>query len=219
MTLPTIQPSSDSDPRHNTAQEKVKELFDVDPSWVKVEYGNKGLYPWEAGCTWYDEVPHIQLRKAFETKNRIFGFYCLDEILAHEYVHAVRAHLNGSLFEEMFAYRTSGSFRRIVGPLFEQQHDSLLFVIALCTIPLLSFFCPSLLFVAFALMAFFALRLFKRSWQFRRCLQNLKKISPKPLAVMIQLRDDEIILFSKLSCDQLKDYITKKIAKGVSCNS
>src|SRR5574338_384980 len=65
----------------SSASSIVQELFDVDPGWVKVVYSKKELYPWEAGCTWLDEVPWIQLHPKFLTQDALYGIYSHKEVL------------------------------------------------------------------------------------------------------------------------------------------
>src|SRR5262245_29692083 len=83
-------------PQEETREARVlvQSCYDIDPFWVHVMFSNKNLLPWEAGCTWWggelNERPLIQLHSSFEKKKKYLNLYDRDEILAHEYVHAVR---------------------------------------------------------------------------------------------------------------------------------
>ena len=215
-TEPFLEHAED-DVQHKKARNRVQELFDIDPVWVRVTYSNKDLYPWEGACLWYDEVPSIQLRKSFIESDRIFGFYHKDEILAHEYVHAVRACFGQAEFEEMLAYATSGPVRGFLGPLFDAPRDSLL-VVAVFTLITVSALATVTFENAYAifvwlscfgtvLLGFLFFRLVRKFCQFRRCLKRLSHICPKPLSVMIRLTDEEIKLFSELSVDDSRVYV------------
>ncbi|MCP5470336.1 MAG: hypothetical protein H7A36_07535 [Chlamydiales bacterium] len=108
---------------------------------VTIKYSNKGLRFWEAGCTWIENGDAtIQLRTCFKAKERYLGLISKKELLAHEMVHAMRAHLNEPRFEEVLAYQTSSlAFRRYFGPFFRTPRESLLFMVALLVTP---FFWP-----------------------------------------------------------------------------
>lgn len=213
---------NEQDERHAAAQNRVRELFDADPAWVSVCYSNRDLYPWEAACTWYDDVPIIQLRKRFEHKESLFGLYSRDEILAHEYVHALRFFFKGSCFEEIFAYYTSKSFRGFLGPIFENPRDSLILMGLLFATAIVASLTMSFegMWTAFVLLGglsmgalgYFSFRLLRRTFQFRRCLKRLCKLCQKPLALMIRLTDEEIALFSGLTDAEIVQYVKEKSA-------
>jgi hypothetical protein len=205
---------------HAGARARVRELFSIDPTWVAISYSNDGLYPWEAACMWYDSVPSIQLRKVFEKKTHLLGLYAKDEVLAHEYIHAVRAPFGDSPFEEFFAYLVSNRFRAFLGPLFQRPQDGLWFVgtlLAAC----MSFTFSSLLENEFlwGLFCFFGLvfvsyflflagRLGRLFWQFWRAWQHLLPLTEKKAwPLMIRLNDEEIRLFSRLTTHEIAAYI------------
>ncbi len=148
-------------------------------SSVQINYSNKGLRFWEAGCTWSDGS--IQLRKVFE-KKRVWLLYSRDEIIAHEQVHAKRLHLEEPVFEEILAYRTSKSrFRRYWGPIFRTPKESLLFALTLLFPP----FIPWALLPILGLVAFGMMRLIR--------LQRIfSKAEAKVGKEIVNLKDKEI---------------------------
>lgn len=222
-----------------SARDNVKKTYDIDPAWVPVEYSNDGLRLWEAGCTWYGEsaedAPTIQLVKSFEKSNTYLGMYHKDEVLSHEYVHAVRAGLGSSYFEEIFAYLlsysyASGFFSKIVrgvrvalGPVFERSFESSLLLFSFVPLMLLAIsdlfvdsynasflslcLIPAALFSG-AIAAFFGARLAVRWWQWSSCKKLLDVlVGGNSLPLMVRLTDEEIILFSRLNLKQIQDWI------------
>ncbi len=104
----------------------IRALFDVEIDTVPIAYSAKGLRPWEGAVTWIENgKARIQLHPRLEKGSLFFGFYSRDEILAHELVHALRAHLNSPRYEEHLAYWTSPyAWRRLLGPLFERSWEA-----------------------------------------------------------------------------------------------
>lgn len=102
------------------SRRRVQEIYGCFLEDVPVVYERKGLALWEGGCTWIDEekgTAFIQIAPIFAKRKRWWR-YEREEILTHEFVHAARAGLPPSRFEEYFAYRlSSSSFRRYCGPL------------------------------------------------------------------------------------------------------
>ncbi len=189
---------------------KALNVYDLEPAWVSIEYSNKDIMPWEAACTWYsdsaDEPPVIQMRSSFENKNVYLGIYGKEEILAHEYVHAVRHALHSTYFEEIFAYYLSPSiFRRLLGPLFEKPWESSLLLLLLLISPWSIW--PAILFLGYLL-----LRLSYRWWQWLSCKRKLSKLlgSQKSLYLMVRLLDEEIILFSHMKPETISLWIEEQ---------
>ncbi len=224
---------------NTTACEFLVNSYEIDPNWVPVEYSNKDLRLWEAGCTWYtdeaDVCPTIQLRAHFEHASTYLGMYQKDEVLSHEYVHAVRAGLGSSSFEEIFAYLLSFSFstsmlnraikgfRVALGPLFERPFESVIFVFSFIPLLLIAakdffvdsynasllamFFMPALL-LSVGIVAFFFVRLSLRWWQWLRCKKRLDLLLHRSsLPLMVRLVDEEIILFSAMRPDEIRQWI------------
>jgi hypothetical protein len=223
-----------STPQEETQEARtlVQHCYDIDPFWVSIVFSKKNLLPWEAGCTWWSEElaesPLIQLHSFFEKKKRYLGLYDRDEVLAHEYVHAVRGPLASDRFEEFFAYFTSIQsgqglfrlFRFFFGPLFENPREPIIFVGALLVAFLgifiqLLFFDESVLWPLGALVglltAFFFGRLCLRWRCWYSCRRQLESIiGDKALAVMIRLCDDEVLLFGQLSPEKIINWIEEQ---------
>ncbi|MGE3953632.1 MAG: hypothetical protein AB7F31_00350 [Parachlamydiales bacterium] len=188
------------------AVERVRVLFDVAPTWVPVTYSNEGLMPWHGG--FMDPSKGIQLREAFRTKERYLGLYSREELVAHELVHAGRAHLNEPKFEEIFAYWVSGSLlRRWLGPMIERPWEVWAFLGAVM-LPLFAdfvsiglgwpLFMPLKVLPA-VLMGLGVGRRVRRHRTLSRLLRKLEAISDArgARAIAYRLTDEEIIRFSK----------------------
>lgn len=212
------------------ARAVVKECYEADPSWVEVVFSDKGLALWEGGCMWHadGEPPQIQLRSAFQKKKRFLLLYDRDEILAHEYVHAMRSPLDSTTFEEFFAYYTSLYFghgwlrylRAFLGPLFQGPREPLFLIVSLTGLNVLlaaqmcflddSFFGAVLGLIA-AIPLFFMGRLAMRWRLLYRCKRRLEAVvGGHALALMVRLSDEEIMLFGRLTALQLKAWIAEK---------
>ena len=212
--------------------ECLMHVYDINPSWVPVEYSDDGLRLWEAACMWYSDCPDvppmIQLVQAFEKKQTYLKMYHKNEVLAHEYVHAVRANLGSSAFEEIFAYYLSKSkFRAILGPLFERPYESVLLLSSFIPLLLLmfkdlfvdsynsnflsNFFIPALC-LPIGLASFFLLRLILRWSQWLRCKKHLDVLTHgKSLPLMVRLTDQEILIFSRFTPQEIRQWVTNQL--------
>ena len=192
-----------------------QQLFGVLPDWIEVHYQSKGLRMWEAACTWIDGgLIQLQLHPAL-LKKKYWG-YSYEEILAHEFVHAVRGTFEEPVFEEILAYRTSSSpFRRYWGPLLRTTNESLGAILALLTCTVASFFEP-LSWIAWCavvgLLGLAVFRLVKTQRTFKRALHKITRLvsSKRAMAVMLRLTDKEIIRFSKIEPEQIAAYTIKR---------
>lgn len=209
-------------PKHSLAFEKVKEKFDIYPSWVEIIYNNKGLRFWEAAFveTNLDKV-QMQLKAHFLNHERFLHFYHRDEIIAHESCHIVRLGFNSSKFEEILAYQFSPLFRKWLGPLFKTSVEGSVLVLLV----LLSFLSDIFLFshplvwkigkiLPIFYLFYLSIGLTKNYISFYRCRKNLKKMLIQPdlsLAVMLRLTDREIEQFAKSSIRKIKEYIEKQV--------
>jgi hypothetical protein len=190
-------------------------LFDIAPDWIEIDFSTKGLRFWEGGCTWIDaRGTTLQLHPAFQKKKTYLG-YEQDEVIAHEFVHAVRSQFEEPMFEEVLAYRTSPSaFRRYWGPALRTTNESLITMISLTTSSIALFFEP--LYFA-ALTAILGLigggicRLVRTQKIFDRALRKIAFLvgSNQGLAVMLRLTDREIIRFAKMEAGEIVAYATK----------
>lgn len=197
----------------------LSELYDIEAGAVVVKYQDEGLSFWEAGCTWMEEdLPWIQLKAQFETKDTLFSLYNKQEILAHEYVHAARFPLGSKKFEEFFAYKVSkcfgANFRAFLGPLFENPLDAKILIFSLL-FPFVGLFFTPLYFNFFLLaplsiIGFFLSRLFIRFNTLRRCQKNLSGVVKYPLHLMVRMTDDEIETISKMRASRVYAFLEEK---------
>ena len=196
------------------------QLFGVIPDWIEIHYQAKGLRFWEAACTWIEgDSIRIQLHPAL-LKNKKHWGYKPEEIIAHEFAHAVRGAFEESIFEEILAYRTSSSpLRRFWGPLLRTATESLYGVLALFACTIASFFEPfgwiawcaavGLLGLAVTRLAN-AQRIFNRALhKIAHLLSHQKPEKNRALAVMLRLTDKEIIRFSKMESHEINAYSVK----------
>jgi hypothetical protein len=112
------------------------ELYRLRPYWVKMFRRRAPFQPWVGGSMWL-------LQKEGVTSSPPFPLIWLplslrgtrlkeEEIIAHESVHAVRAHLPNSVWEEYLAYQTSSTkLYRWLGPLFSTVWVAPLFMLFL----------------------------------------------------------------------------------------
>lgn len=156
---------------------------------------DKKLPFWIGAMTWVLEpekdvaIPVLQL----PTKRRI-PWLSEEEIVRHEEVHARRALFNERRFEEILAYHTSSStWRRFLGPLFQTNKESTLFLLLL----LLPFFSAWFYSIPALYLTLLLLRLMQNQYIYKRAYQNLQKSFIKAEKVLECLQDDEIVLFAK----------------------
>jgi hypothetical protein len=197
----------------NPSSPMIEKLYDIKPSWVPVRYTNARLHLWEAAATFDEEGEiSIELRREFETATHYLRFWKREEILAHEYVHAVRFPLGAEKYEEFFAYFLSFyhhvPVRAFLGPIFSADYEVKIFLLTLALPLMVLLLAPSQFMIsllAFCFVFLFATcRLFIR-W--KRWCETLKKIGP---ALMIRLLDDEIDQFSKMDAKEIEREIEEK---------
>lgn len=126
------------------ARKRLKQLYHVVPESIVAHYSDRGIGFLQGALMWEvpfngQTAPLIQLKKAFQYK-QLWGIYSLDEVLAHETIHAMRLGFHQDAFEEFFAYQASkGKLRRFLGPLFQHIWEPYLFL-GLVVIAFLPFF-------------------------------------------------------------------------------
>lgn len=183
-------------------------------SWMPIFVSNYKLPFWIGGVIWIcseDDVtvPILQLRKHFE-KRRRGNLYLPEEICVHEALHAMRTTFEEPKFEEFLAYSTSSSsLHRWLGPLFQTSLESTIFLICLLLGSLGSFFSylatlPFLLYLSFLI-----LRLYSRHKTMSACIKNIENLFPEidAFSIVIHLTDKEILLFSRMSQEELSLYV------------
>lgn len=208
------------------ALHKIKTLYGFAPTWVPLFFSNYRLLPWHGGCAWIfqqsEETPisaFLQLRRPFSYKDTYLGLYSRDELLAHELCHVGRMCFEEPRFEEILAYRTSPSgFRRWVGAIAQSSWETMLFFLLLCLILIFDLFgipLHGLKLVPLILVGLAVYRLVKRQNEYKRCLSNLQALFKNHAeSILFRLTDREIVSFSHLSPEALREAIEEK--KGSS---
>jgi len=205
--FPNFKPAEE----HAEAGAITKPLFGFSVDWIPIVYSNKKLPFWEAAATWIDpdQFPYVQLKTGFQ-KGSFFGIR-RSEVLSHEAVHAARMGYNEPVFEEIFAYRTSPKWwRRLLGPLFRNPSESILFLCA----ALAGAVCGALgFFYALALpallLAYYGVRLAYAHWILGRALKRY------PLSFLIWLTDREIKQAARKQPLELPDSPRGRVLKNV----
>lgn len=171
----------------------IEKKYGFSPDWIEIEYSDKGLYPWEGGCTWIFEEEgfrktKLQLRHTFKGSSTYLKIYDREEILTHELAHVGRITFDEPKFEEFLAYRTSPNrFRRVFSPLFEKGYEAFVFLSAIFL------FIPLLNLVPITLFAAGLLRLKIRHKTFERALNSLKGLLGNDAeSFLYRLSDEEI---------------------------
>ncbi len=219
-------------PRWNWTRAQLMNLFDISPIDLALFYSNDKLNLFQAAATWViyvgdkeTQVPILQFRKNLKQSTYLW-IYTLDEILAHEAVHAARIAFDEPKTEEIFSYMTASSiFRKIMGPIVRNTKEVLLFFSVfsfylLCQIlaiissnNFLSNISVFFGFCTFGIFLFGCIRLFKIRWKFNKTYKKLKNIlKDKRLAraVLFRLTDKEIEDFSKMHTRHIKKFIQNK---------
>lgn len=207
-----VQYLIDDAPEHPTyIPDYLKDLFDINPEYVRIIYSNDGIGVWEGACTWIAENEvAIQLRKSLEKKKRLYYFYDKEELIAHEMVHVVRAKFQEKEFEEILAYSTSRSrLRRFFGPIFRNPGETYVCLLSLLVFVVLLGLYPSLGFLCFAgTVGFFCGRLVRLQSIFFKARSKIKTLfGVNPYPVLLRLTDREIRLFAEESREGLINYM------------
>ena len=194
----------------------LKKKYDLNPSWIYLWCSNKELMPWEAASTWVVELkgnvhyPVLQFRKGMKERRTYLG-YDYEEIFLHEMIHAVRSSLKSTRFEEVIAYRSSKKkLRRILGPIFKNPHESILYTIS-WTLTFLASMLYSVTEISFFIYLFYtslvtsigftlfgAIRLYRVRRLFSRAMRAIRQMfgADKSEAVVLRLNDEEILQFA-----------------------
>ncbi len=203
----------------------TQHAFGITKLQIPVIFQNKGLSFWEGAVVWIDNVsglaiPSIQIKQNF-LKGSYF-FYHIEEVVAHEILHAARIEYDESKYEEILAYRTSPqSVRKYIGPLFATVRDTYMFIglFALGLVfELIALFLGIIEQIPFlSLPVFWILllgsRLYVRQRRFTTALSHLEKVLPRPLealSVIAKLKDKEIDILAGLTCYQVIDFLEKQ---------
>jgi hypothetical protein len=198
--------------------------FDLSPDWLILVYSSKGLSPWEGAMTWVNPhpdgfgIPTVQLRDDLKF-SVLRKWYPLEELIAHEIVHAVRADFEEDVFEEILAYQTSSKrWRRWLGPLLRHPREAYIFLGLLLIALLIQWvdmsislpsWCSLFLWLPWLSLGLGLVRLTHHQSIFQRCLENIgEAVGDRRLSLPIALRltDREIRLFAQSSSTQIREY-------------
>lgn len=117
------------------AQKHFNNMFHAIPCWIEASLTERGLAPWERAACW--QYPEGQSKIQVKKEVLELPVHEQKSILFHELIHASRARLNSSCFEELIAYeamKTLQLFKRAkmrcwLSRLFVAPSDSLLFLL------------------------------------------------------------------------------------------
>lgn len=213
------------------AFEEAIERFDIKPDWLSLIHSRQGLCFWEGAATWQDLrpegfcVPAIQVREDFD---RMFfsRWYALDELLAHEVIHAVRCDFREPVFEEVLAYQTAEkTWRRWLGPILQNPAETKCFLVVLLLAVVAQWggylfswpvWCDLFVYLPWAVVLLGGLRLSKNQGIFKRCLKHLEGVvGQHALAVILRLTDREIVQFSQWSKEEIVAYAAREARLSV----
>ncbi|NDE83045.1 MAG: hypothetical protein EB051_05485 [Chlamydiia bacterium] len=192
---------------------------------IPVIFEKKGLSFWEGGVLWIDNIsglaiPLIQIRENFLKGSYLF--YNIEEVVAHEILHASRIAYDEPQYEEILAYHTSPqSLRKYIGPLFPTVRDTYIFIglftlglvleliaLLLGTLNQIPFFCLPVFWILLL-----GTRLYVKQKRFITALSHLEKVLPRPLealSVIAKLKDKEIDALAGIACCQVVDFLEKQ---------
>lgn len=208
----------------------TQELYGIAPKWVPIFFSNYQLTPWHAGCAWIfqlnEQTPtaaFLQLRSQFRTSSRYLSLYKRQELIAHELAHVGRMLYQEPQFEEFFAYQSSSSWRRWLGPIVQSSKESLLFILLLGLVVIANFaFLPlqlntttwwigwSMTLLPVMLCGLALIRLIRRHRALQACQRKLEKLYSDPEIarhLLYRLRDEEIQHFAHLSPAAIRDFM------------
>lgn len=178
--------------------------FSLDVRSLPIEVSKKGMLPWEPACCWIDKQGNSFIRVRPKDAHRTVS---RDAVLAHEYVHALRARLFSHSFEEICAYTVSAElfpkdfpkWRTWLSPLFSSAKELLftfLWMIGCWTVPLFLHMeiSPFFLFPLSILPVIgYTIRLHKRWKKWNKAQALLSSLSEKSaLPILMRLPDEDI---------------------------
>jgi len=209
-------------------------LFDFSGKQIPCFFQDKDLALWEGAALWIEDVdgisiPRIQLKHSFRKGSYLL--YKVDEVLAHEMLHAARIAYHEPKYEEILAYQTSkNSVRRLLGPLFQDPKESYLFILLLLTgfgleigsvMSDFSFYVPWIL-LPFLWVGCLGVRLSCRIKKFNKGLLSLGSAiadHSKSLAILARLTDAEIEHISKFPSNEVRSFFNQKIHSDLRIRS
>ena len=211
--------------RKNSILHITQTAFGIAQLEIPVVFQNQGLSFWEGAVLWIEDasglaIASIQIRENF--LNGSYLFYHIEEVVAHEILHAARIEYDEPKYEEIIAYRTSPqSIRKYIGPLFATVKDTCIFIGLFAfglIFELIALFLgildqvPFLSFPVFWILLLGS-RLYLRQRKFNTALSHLEKVLPRPLealSVIAKLKDKEIDALAGIACCQVVDFLEKQ---------
>jgi hypothetical protein len=163
----------------------------------EITYSKKNLHFYELACTIVDgDKTTVELHPQFAYKNRLFGID-KEEIINHEKVHYIRRGFHEDPLEESIAYYSSHShLRKILGGMFQNPFESLLFLLfsgLLVFSTFLDFFFPFSLVGYISLCAFWIVRSIRRYKIIQRLVTSLDELSGgQGYPIILRLTSKEI---------------------------
>lgn len=201
--------------------QNAKDLYDIEPNWVQIEYTNVGLRFWEAAQVESDtKYFKFQLRKSFLHQSHYLGMYSKKEIITHEFSHVGRMAFPPSSYEEVFAFESSKKMRRWLGPIFSKPNESFTLII-MTSISILSDFLLGqnawayLFFKTLPLLYLMGLglRLIATRLHYKRAANKLERLLKNPQKaryVLYRLTEEEIKRFSRWRLKSIQKYVKKQ---------
>lgn len=217
-------------PRWNFTRSQLINLFDFSPIDLTLFYSDKKLSFFQAAATWIIElesnlkIPLLQFRKKLH-RSTYLKIYTLDEILAHEAIHAARVEFDEPQYEEVFAYMSSSSIiRKHLGPIIKDTKEIIIFFSNLFFYLLFQIFYTFTSYrpfiyvssafgvILFSYLSLGLFRLFFKKIKLKKTFKKLFKIlndKKKARAVLFRLTDNEIENFSKLKKEDILLYFQR----------
>ncbi len=139
-------PSFIEEPLLKSYTDRVEKLLQTSCCTISVQVDKKKLLFWEPGVSWIEEYKslgyhiyktQVQFHPSLFLPSRSTFAMSPFIVILHEYIHALRAPLSSSKYEEYVAYtvskmmatNTRDKIRCILGPLFESQKEVWIFFI------------------------------------------------------------------------------------------
>lgn len=133
-------------------------------------------------------------------------FVSKKQVIDHELIHAKRAFLPNSKYEEYIAFRSSKGLRRFLSPIVSSNYDFLLSFFA-------AFLTPFMPLYSLAILGYLFLKLTYRQWIIYNAIKTLKLYFKDPENVLIGLSDLEIEKFAKAKNTPLLDLVNTSTFK------
>ena len=203
------------------AKKRFYSLFQAIPCWVKSSFSKEGMIPWELAVCWQDSEGsstlhlHPSIQKESQADIRA--------ILLHELVHAARARLESSCFEEIIASEVMKTepislryrMRAALSKVCLSTHDSLSLLVWHVLL-IIAFIWGNLSLEAYVgLIAFFWLGLTGRSFWlsriWKKAFLNIQNAFPrKGWACMLRATDRDVFFLANLAPKKVVEEIEKR---------